>query len=63
MDEEKCKSPIIGGYMEKRRKPITTARRRELLALAIKITDLMLSGCEDNERQLLFRMIEMNFDR
>ncbi len=56
---ESCQSEDSG--LVRRRPPVSTERRRKLLALAIDITDMLLKGSEPNERELLFRMIEQQF--
>lgn len=55
---EDCDSKFIGMRINKPKPPITTPRRRELLALAIELVDKVLAKTEPHERRLFFKMTD-----
>jgi hypothetical protein len=59
-DEPMCggaSESMHGGYME-RKKVIDSRRRRELLAVAVKLSEEIERTTKQSERQLLFNMID-----
>ena len=62
-EDSMASGPFVGQSSRKAERPrITTARRRELLKLAIDIVELMQTKTEKHERRYLFNAIENQFE-